>query len=839
MPPASEIQALLAEDRWIRRLAARLVTDPGAADDLVQETYLTVLSSPTRPRSARAWLGGVLRNLWRDGARSGARRERRERGAARPEALPAAAELVAEVELRKRVAEAVLALEEPLRRTVVLRFFQDRSLPAIAAAEGVSVSTVHERVQRALGRLRRELDRAHGGRREAWAATLIPLAREASAALGTVEVLAMASVLKVAVSIAVLGAGAAWWWWESGASEAAPRGVPDAPAVVAAPRTDAPAVPLGPAALAREALVPESAAAPAPLTDVVEPAFLSGRVVDPSGHAQGGVRVAWSPALEGAEPAVSAADGTYELARGAHALEARAVCVSPGLVTLVSGQAFGGWTLVVAPRADFAGNVWDDSGAPVPGAELEFRLKPAVFHAAGIHAMGLEDEGWRTTSDAAGRFELRGVSGGPGVTLLARARGCAEAEVALPEGGDPALSITLQRNQAVELRGIVLDPRGDPVPGASVSAGREIVTTGADGRFTLLWTGGNGKFELDESGVWREPGAERSSVIALAPGYRPAQEALRERDLALPFVLRLGPPLTIAGRVLDPAGTPLSGIVVWPQDPTRFGRERVDIAGLDLDRDRTVEARLCKSSAGPGVLTDADGRFELGCLMEREYALRAHDPRSAARAGPWTVAAGARGVELVFAPEPSARVAGRIVSARGEPRAGLRITPRRTHDWSEGAEAPALSGADLHAETDADGRFAFESLAIGETSLDVAAPPFSNHQVDLAEHPDLGNLEIVVPVLCEAQVELVGDPAAADRARMLDERGSELELNEVYGGENSFAWTMETEVELVDGRSRLLFVPETARTLVLYRAGQEVLRVSIQLEPGRRVVLRP
>ena len=48
MPPASEIQALLAEERWLRALAARLAGDPGAADDLVQEAYLTALSSAWR-----------------------------------------------------------------------------------------------------------------------------------------------------------------------------------------------------------------------------------------------------------------------------------------------------------------------------------------------------------------------------------------------------------------------------------------------------------------------------------------------------------------------------------------------------------------------------------------------------------------------------------------------------------------------------------------------------------------------------------------------------------------------------------------------------------------------
>src|SRR5262245_36353196 len=127
VPPASDFQALLSEDRWIRRLAAKLVADASTAEDLVQDTYLTALAGGTRARTPRAWLAGILRNLWRDHARSSARRTRRELGVARPEATTSTDELVAEVELRKRVAELVLELEEPLRRALILRFFKDCS----------------------------------------------------------------------------------------------------------------------------------------------------------------------------------------------------------------------------------------------------------------------------------------------------------------------------------------------------------------------------------------------------------------------------------------------------------------------------------------------------------------------------------------------------------------------------------------------------------------------------------------------------------------------------------------------------------------------------------------
>jgi DNA-directed RNA polymerase specialized sigma24 family protein len=97
VPPANDVQSLLAEDRWIRRLAAKLVADVGTADDLVQDAYLTALTTEARPRDPRAWLSGIVRNLWRDLARSGARRTAREAAAARGESTASTDELVAEV----------------------------------------------------------------------------------------------------------------------------------------------------------------------------------------------------------------------------------------------------------------------------------------------------------------------------------------------------------------------------------------------------------------------------------------------------------------------------------------------------------------------------------------------------------------------------------------------------------------------------------------------------------------------------------------------------------------------------------------------------------------------
>ena len=54
---------LLEHAAWMRKLARELVRDPGAADDLTQDTWLAFLRSrPDPDRQIRPWLARVLRN---------------------------------------------------------------------------------------------------------------------------------------------------------------------------------------------------------------------------------------------------------------------------------------------------------------------------------------------------------------------------------------------------------------------------------------------------------------------------------------------------------------------------------------------------------------------------------------------------------------------------------------------------------------------------------------------------------------------------------------------------------------------------------------------------------
>src|SRR5688572_30765480 len=123
-PRSLDPETLLAHTAFIRSVAAALVRDQGAVDDLVQETWLHAVATPPRAGwRVEAWLAGVTRNLARVLKRSHVRRVRREEARALPEAVPSAADTVARIETLRGVVEAVAELEEPYRQAVLLRHF--------------------------------------------------------------------------------------------------------------------------------------------------------------------------------------------------------------------------------------------------------------------------------------------------------------------------------------------------------------------------------------------------------------------------------------------------------------------------------------------------------------------------------------------------------------------------------------------------------------------------------------------------------------------------------------------------------------------------------------------
>jgi len=337
--PSLPLAEILADAGWVRRLAARLVADPGTADDLAQETLVAAWRHPPAPGTpARPWLARVLRNFARQRARSEDARAAREHSSARGGETPD--DLLERAELAQRLARLVLELDEPYRTSVLRRFFDGWSAEEIAREEGTIASTVRTRLERGLAKLRERLERERGGD---WMAALLPLVpMKSSAALtaGITGGIVVGTATKIALGLCAAGI-CGWIFW--------PRAEPLAPAL------EPPTPPLAQAntplesstPVVREAqpsapvvkAAPAKPAAPAPLARSVAPGTIEGlvvRLISESENPIAGAQVQLWPA--GASPVDppapgeasqattrSAADGSFRfthLAPGSYTLQA-------------------------------------------------------------------------------------------------------------------------------------------------------------------------------------------------------------------------------------------------------------------------------------------------------------------------------------------------------------------------------------------------------------------------------------------------------------------------------------------------------------------------------------
>ena len=138
--------------------ALTLGIDPAQAQDLAQETFLRLyvaLRNGEDIRNPRAWIFRVAHNL---GLRTRARQQRMQpldpaAGDAIPQAGPSADAVLIEAERRNNLTEAIAALSPQQRQCLHLRS-EGLRYREIAAAIGVSVSTVSEFLTRAVAKLK-------------------------------------------------------------------------------------------------------------------------------------------------------------------------------------------------------------------------------------------------------------------------------------------------------------------------------------------------------------------------------------------------------------------------------------------------------------------------------------------------------------------------------------------------------------------------------------------------------------------------------------------------------------------------------------------------------------
>lgn len=392
-PDAPSAEELLRHAAFLTGLARAILRDEHAAEDAVQEAYAVAIAAPpARGGNLRGWLAGVTRNLARMAVRTSARRSAREAGAGAASApVPATAETVEKLETGRHLVSAVLALAEPYRTTITLRFFDGLSPSAIARRQGAPVKTVHTRIRRGLLLLRERLERED---RPRWRAGLLLLA--GGAVMTTKKAVAAAAIaaLLVAGTMLVL-----------------PRSdAPKPPAVETVP----PPAPAVATADAGGTDLEEPAAAPAPSGDWT----LAVRVAAPDrpGAAPVGLKGARVVFLDGERKPVAEAttdeDGLAELdVRCSGSLGVVAFGFAPGLVEGLAPPESGRREVDYTPTngPGISGVVLGANGRPVSRRERVLLratpVEPAPWY-------GEPRIPWHGATGADGRFHIRNLPAG-------------------------------------------------------------------------------------------------------------------------------------------------------------------------------------------------------------------------------------------------------------------------------------------------------------------------------------------------------------------------------------------------------------------------------------------
>lgn len=562
MAPTPPLDALLENATWLRNLARQMLADRGLAEDVVQETWMAALQRPPSEGSWRPWLASVLRNFARQRVRSEAARTRREHTVARREVLPSADETVARAELHARLVQAVLALEEPYRSTLLWRYFEGLSAEQIAQRARIEPATVRSRVARARERLRETLTHQGGEPPERWLAGLLPLGTRlvevnaGAATLAGIGGLLMGAKWAAAALVVALGATAFWLWGSDDSSAAA---TPTATAASTSNTSANPSAPESTPPLEHddEARSLVSAAQQAADATNASPALVWRGVVlsEADRRPISDARVAYREVTEDTLDTAGLADpsqalrtdseGRFELPRSTNkqlglwfeADEHFPLALGPGDLPQTNGTPL---EIVLAPMGMLEVEFVDERGAPVEGVELAYSIN--VNRGSLEHMWAFRRILKAGRSDAAGLVSLPPVPCGMPIDL--RSGGEARSEYFGSTHIDPAQRTLRHRivwRRDARIVGRLLDESGAPAAGRRVAWQRfpldyhplVEVRSGSDGRFEFTGVPAKlGELRLDLQGF---------APLEIAPAAGQTHDV---GDLVLPALRELSGRLT-------------------------------------------------------------------------------------------------------------------------------------------------------------------------------------------------------------------------------------------------------------------------------------------------------
>jgi RNA polymerase sigma factor (sigma-70 family) len=669
----ADVQGLLVHADWLRHLATRLMNE-GDAEDAVQETWIAALRSPPRAmgEAARPWLAEVLRNLARRRWRSREVQVRSQAAQAvlHENAAPATDELLVRAGLQRQLADLVLDLEEPYRGAILLRYYEGKSAAEIARALGVPAGTIRWRLSDGIERLRKRLDRQHGGR-ERWRALLLPLclprAPKGSAPLapGLLGGLGGAKFrwgLGLAVAALVVS-GVAIWRGAGGRAEQAFERVATRPPL-----------------LARVALDREVGAASS---------AIEGVVIDPAGGAQAGALVVLTRAPGEGEFGRSRPIGTAKTdAKGRFQFEDarpgiyRATAAAPGFMAALSPS----FTLSARQRhpielrlgeggQTLSGQVLDEGGGPIAGARVvatlgyPWSMTVAPGQPARVFEATADDHGRYQLTLEPREYELQVTAGGYAPT---------ETTVAITRG----VTRDIRLQPAARVFGTVVERTSRrPVAGAVVQL------TIADARHTGasddVKTDEEGRFGFNDvsAGAYQVMARDRGQNLV---GTGPTITAIPTQTVA-GIEIVVDPGVELSGRVVDGQGHGIEG------------------AQLQLRAADPAARALVELVSGPG------GAFATGGVVPGRYLLFARSDLGSTSDTIVLGREGKRGVTLTMSDAHAATgVVGRVFDQSGQPASGVLVR-------IEGAKG--RQQRDIAVESAVDGTFRLSNIGADAAAL--------------------------------------------------------------------------------------------------------------------------
>ena len=457
---------------------------------------------------------------------------------------------------------------------------------------------------------------------------------------------------------------------------------------------------------------------------LVPGAAVSGKVVDGHGAPVAGARVTFHGASDWSQQAdprrdavVSGPDGAFKfpaVAAGSFRFVAAHDSYAPGtspLITLDGKNERGGITIEVAGGATVRGRVVDAQKQPVSGA----RVRIGVSSRRGM----IFAPPRQAYSDDRGAFEIRGLPRRELAAVALHETGASLTKELDATSGDVS-NLELMIDVTGTISGVVVDPQGNPVDGAQVSAGPNFREMRASGDFQSWRLRGFPEDLTDAGGHFTltglAPGSYQVTAMrshAASRGRRGATEGVVAETGTKDLKIVLQPEGGVKGRVAFTDGT----------KPVAF----------------TIQIGMTQQAF------TGDAAFELDALAPQKYELSVRGPSFQTRAVDVLVEP-AKTVDVGTILVEQGRQLGGTVVADGQPVAGATVYAGRQvfgNGTSSNASFGPMGQSTKSTTTGPDGTFSLSGFGGGDLTI-------------VAEHPDIGRSKGVrVPTDMPGQGELV------------------------------------------------------------------------------------